>query len=291
MIKALDAIVVGNITEDILNLKNGVKNRTLGGGATYASFCLRGLGSKVGIVSRVAKDFPYLDKFRGIDLGGLRFSKETTTFEHIYDERAKPRKIKILKDAGKIEAEDLPMKYYNAKSVIFTPVFHEIEPHTMSRFNTGGYDSLATLSELGDKNSTVKNCLPDNLVFDVDIIKIGEDEFRVFGNSFKVSKRLSSPSLRAILITLGKKGSLVYDRLNLCWKKIPAFKVKTVDETGSGDVYLSSFLYKYLRCNDVFESSCFASAAASFVIEDVGPRKFGSLEEVEERSKRIWREV
>ena len=297
-----DTIAIGNVTEDIiLNLKkNGqiIKTRTFGGASTYSSFCLRNLNARVGIVSKISKDFPHLKKFDGIDLTGLKFAEETTTFELTYDEREdyyKPREIKILKDAGKIEIKGVPKEYYNTKSVIFGPIFSEIKPQMISKFDgvVKAID-LQGLLRKRNENSRVKNCVLENLdeFLSVDIVKIGEDELKVLGNSCtKVSESLAPYSPEAILITFGERGSLVYNPSTLLWNRIPAFKTRAVDETGSGDVYLSSFLYQYMKTNDVIESSCFASAAASFVVEAPGPEKFGSLDEIEERMKRIRREI
>ena len=254
------------------------------------------MGAKIGIVSKVAKDFPYIKEFNGIDLAGLMFNEKTTTFELTYDEREdyyKPRKIKILKDGGKIEIEGVPEEYYNTKSVIFGPIFSEIEPCMINKFRgvVKALDMQGLLRSRGE-NLKVENCVPDNIdeFLDVEIVKIGENEFRALGNSCaKVSERFAPYSPEAILITFGERGSLVYDRSR--WSRIPAFKTRVVDETGSGDVYLSSFLHNYLRSNDVVESSCFASAAASFVVEAKGPKKFGNIDEIAQRAQKIRREI
>ena len=282
-----DVIVIGNITEDIIHWKEGegtiISHKALGGSATYSSFCLRELGAKVGIAGRVRRDLPWLEEFRGIDLDGIEFGDATTTFELSYVKGE--REVKILSDAGKIE--HIPKEYFETKGVIFGPVFNEVSPSLMAKFSSLKAIDLQGVLRRKGPNNRIKHYLPAHLdeFLDVDVVKIGGGEMGAIGDYSEVCKRLSSRD--AVLLTFGPRGSVVYDRSSNQLKKIPAFKTKTIDETGSGDTYLSAFFYWYLKTRDLIRSAYFASAAASFVVEDVGPRRFGNLEEVNERARAL----
>jgi len=73
---------------------------------------------------------------------------------------------------------------------------------------------------------------------------------------------------------------------------VPAGKSKiVVDPTGAGDAYIGGFLAEYVRNKDVLWCACVGSATASFVVEAVGPSRFGEKHEVYERAQRIYEKV
>ncbi len=67
--------------------------------------------------------------------------------------------------------------------------------------------------------------------------------------------------------------------------RIPAYRTRLVDRTGSGDVFASAFAIRYFETKNALESGLFASAAASFVVEDFGTKNIVNREKVEERFK------
>jgi sugar/nucleoside kinase (ribokinase family) len=284
-----DVIVIGNLTDDTILKVRGVKNKSFGGGSTYASFCLRKLGAKVGIVGNVGRGFQYLQKFKEIDLSGVKLTRESTKFELEYGERAiwdGPRSLRLLKNAGKIES--FPKEFANAKAVIFGPIFKEVTPQLINSFSCP-IKAIDLQGVLREKRSDhcVFYKLPDSLkdYLGVDIIKIGQVEARTLGNSIQeIYKKVNSPRVKAILVTFGERGSIIYDCVKKEVRPIPAYKTKVVDPTGTGDTYLSSFIYNYIKTQDIADSAYFASAAASFVVEGIGPSKFGGVKEVIKRA-------
>jgi sugar/nucleoside kinase (ribokinase family) len=192
----------------------------------------------------------------------------------------------LLKNAGKIES--FPKEFANARAVIFGPIFKEVTPQLINSFSCP-IKAIDLQGVLREKRSDhcVFYKLPGSLkdFLGVDIIKIGQVEARVLGSSFQeIYEKVNSPRIKAILITFGERGSIVYDCLKKRARPISAYKTKVVDPTGTGDTYLSSFIYNYIKTQDIVDSAYFASAAASFVVEGIGPSKFGSLEEVIKRA-------
>ena len=88
------------------------------------------------------------------------------------------------------------------------------------------------------------------------------------------------------LVTQGKEGLVA--RVPKASMEIPAFNVKTVDPTGAGDVFTGGFLAEYVRQKDSFWCACVGSAAASLVIEGIGPTFFGEKEEIYQRAGSIY---
>ncbi len=78
---------------------------------------------------------------------------------------------------------------------------------------------------------------------------------------------------KAIITTLGKDGSVCYERTEDGFREhhIGICKVEEiVDATGSGDAYISGFLYGYLQGKKIEECCRLGTALASYVIQASG---------------------
>ena len=88
-----------------------------------------------------------------------------------------------------------------------------------------------------------------------------------------LTELLETGNPRIIVTTRGTRGSVYYERTGgeLVSKEISAARCRRkVDTTGSGDGYMSGFLYGYVKGHDT-ESCCrLGSTIASFIIESMG---------------------
>ncbi|MFX3617415.1 MAG: carbohydrate kinase family protein [Sporolactobacillus sp.] len=78
---------------------------------------------------------------------------------------------------------------------------------------------------------------------------------------------------QVIVTTCGSKGSIWYQKNDKGWSsgKLPAYSCQDiVDTTGSGDAYLSGFIYGYLSNYDIATCSGLGATLASFVLESEG---------------------
>ncbi|MCK4284967.1 MAG: hypothetical protein KAX18_02140, partial [Candidatus Lokiarchaeota archaeon] len=133
------------------------------------------------------------------------------------------------------------------------------------------------------------------LIGDKLILKGSEEEMKLFANEYKDFHKIMNffekfDTEGIFIMTLGEKGSLIYQKGNKILK-IPAFKPKKVtDETGAGDVYFSIFLYEFLHTDKswraIEHASYLASAAASFSVERKGPSGFSVKKKVIKRVKK-----
>ncbi|HMK82705.1 MAG TPA: PfkB family carbohydrate kinase, partial [Candidatus Bathyarchaeia archaeon] len=87
------------------------------------------------------------------------------------------------------------------------------------------------------------------------------------------------------IVTLADRGSVLLNEEELC--RVPAFPTNAMDPTGAGDVYAGSFITEFQRSNNITESALFASAAASIMVEQVGPDFSMTRTVVEERRETI----
>ena len=90
-----------------------------------------------------------------------------------------------------------------------------------------------------------------------------------------------------VIVTLGVKGAVL--SVSGTIYNIPACKsAALVDPTGAGDVFMGGFLTEYVRQKDSFWCACVGSAAASLVVEGIGPTFLGEKEEIYRRARSIY---
>ena len=90
-----------------------------------------------------------------------------------------------------------------------------------------------------------------------------------------------------VIVTLGAKGSVLsvegaQFNIAACPSQV------LVDPTGAGDVFIGGFLTEYLRQKESIWCACVGSAAASFVVEGIGPTYLGKKEEIYQRAKVLY---
>ena len=93
----------------------------------------------------------------------------------------------------------------------------------------------------------------------------------------KAAAALLGYGAAAVIITMGREGCLVTERVAMEW--IPALPVEAVDTTGAGDVFHGGFVYALSIGSDLFGAVRFASAAAA--LKCSRPATLPTREEVE----------
>jgi sugar/nucleoside kinase (ribokinase family) len=280
-------LVIGNITKDIIRTKNE-EMHVFGGNASYSSITAAKLGCKTHVLSRgndeIIEWIKNL-KSRGIKVE-LQRSEDVTRFVNDYTEGE--RKQSVLSDAGKIV-----YKSFGKIDVIFLgPVFNEI---TLECLKEARNDcKILSLDVQGfvrtlKKREVVKKFWNERYEFlkYVDLLKIGKDEINFVSKETdyeNVCEELRDIGVKVVELTLGENGSIIAGK---AIHRIPAYKTILVDKTGSGDVFATAFAVKYFESKNELESGLFASAAASFVIEDFGTKNIAEREKVIERFKKL----
>ena len=99
-----------------------------------------------------------------------------------------------------------------------------------------------------------------------------------FDNIIKLKK---DKNLQNIILTLGDKGSVLFDKMNKI-TEIPAYKVKAIDTTAAGDSFLGGFIAKLCETKNVEEALKFATAVSAIVVTRKGAQdSIPTREEVE----------
>ena len=296
-----DVAVVGHFAIDSIILPSRSKPFVVVGGAvTYVSLETRKLDGSVSVISKVGEDFPeaymWWLKEEGVDLTGVAkvANEQTTRFELEYNADLSSRNLKLKSKAPAIVLEDLP-SCLHAKAIHLGPIAGEIPFEVVEHLK--GCSGILSLDPQGltrcfDENGNVTcNKQVDPRVMGlVNIYKSSFEEIKTVTGQSDLSQAIKAVhdlGPETVIATLGGKGAALSVQGTLY--NIPACaSEKVVDPTGAGDVFMGAFLTEYTRQKDSLWCACVGSAAASLVVEAVGPTFFGEKEEIYRRANVIY---
>ncbi len=106
----------------------------------------------------------------------------------------------------------------------------------------------------------------------IDILFCNEAEAKEVTRSATLEEAVQALKRRVktFAVTLGARGAVIYDGLNLLTVDAPA--VKAVDTNGAGDMFAGAFLAALTRGATYEGAACFANSAAAKVVTQFGPR-------------------
>jgi sugar/nucleoside kinase (ribokinase family) len=296
-----DLIAIGNPVYDII-VTPFVKTdgRVLSGCSTNACLTAKRLGlKKVGLVGCIGPDFKHQFHQDMRDYGievNLSYSRgETGGFRLVYDDRG-DRTLDVLGVAGRIRPKDIPEEFLHASFFLIGPILGEVDLELVEFIRSSSssrllLDPQGMVRVIGSDGRIVHSC--DQAAFGkvakfVDFIKPNEHESRTITgleNPEQGLLQLKMLGAAVPIVTLAERGSILIEGDRLL--RVPAFPTHAVDPTGAGDAYAGSFITEYARTKNLIESALFASAAASIMVEQVGPDFAMTLKDVEERRDSI----
>jgi len=280
-----DLVAIGNPVYDLISTpRTTTGERILSGCSTNACLAAKRLGmNEVMLVGNVGVDFDRRFqaemKRYGIKTINTGRGELTTGFSLRYDERG-DRTLTVIANAGRIPIRSIWPECRQTHYLLLAPVLYELDAGEVAHLISSSFgevflDPQGLLRRLGNDGKVEHFCERDifrKLVSSVDFVKPNELEAEVitgFQDEIKSARKLVEWGARVAVVTLGEKGSVACDRES-CFS-IPAYKTQAVDPTGAGDVYAGAFLAEYNRTRDLGSSCLYASAAASIMVESVGP--------------------
>jgi sugar/nucleoside kinase (ribokinase family) len=269
----------------------------VGGPPTFVSLVANKLGARVGVVSKVGEDFRrHVTWLRenNVDLSHVQILNDACTTRFILTYNHGKRKLQLRRKAPQLVLQDIPTSL-RTKAVHIAPVANELSPELIQELK--GRASLLSLDPQGflrefDAHGNVKPKKPGDLSFlhDCDVFKSSVKELKTMTGSVKIGasmRKIRNYGPKIILITMGRRGVLAH--VDEAFYHIPACRPSILrDPTGAGDAFVGAFLAEYLRETEPLWCCCVGSAAASFVVEEVGPQRFGEKIEVYRRAKKIY---
>jgi sugar/nucleoside kinase (ribokinase family) len=298
---SFDLVAIGNPVYDII-VTPSVKTdgRVLSGCSTNACLAAKRLGLKrVGLIGCIGPDFEnqfHQDmKDYGIEVELGCLGDETGGFRLIYDDRG-DRTLDVLGVAGRIEPKDIPDEYLHASFFVIGPILGEVDLELVEfiRSSTSSkllLDPQGMVRVIGSDRRIVHKC--DQTAFGkiaslVDFVKPNEHESRTITgleNPEQALLHLKTLGPTVPIVTLAERGSILIEDDRIV--RVPAFRTNAIDPTGAGDAYAGSFITEYARSGNLVESALFASAAASIMVEQVGPDFAMTPKNVEKRRDSI----
>ncbi len=107
------------------------------------------------------------------------------------------------------------------------------------------------------------------------ILKISDEELSfvnkvIFGKDFSLEESIENladkfKNLKVIIITMGAKGAIGFERSTNKTYKLFGKRVETVSTVGAGDSFSAAFINNYLKTGDMYSSLEFAIRVSAFV--------------------------
>ena len=294
-----DLVTVGHFAIDsILSPKIAVPRHTLGGPPTYVSLAARKLGATISMISKVGKDFSedYIEWLtaKGIDLSGVRRIKNALTTSFTLKYGNEERQLQLRRRAPPIVPEDVPDSL-QAKVIHVAPIANELSEDVVDKLRT----SAATLSldpqgfvRAFDENGNVlpKRLKDSHILKHIELYKSSLSEIRMVTGLTDLRlamEKIHDYGAKVVIVTKGVRGSILLHKKR--FYEIPACKPRIIrDLTGAGDALIGAFLAEHIRGRDPVWCMCVGSAAASFVVEGIGPAVFGEKKDVYQRASEIY---
>ncbi len=297
-----ELVTVGHFAVDLITSPEvSTPKPTLGGAPTYVSLTAKKLGATVSVVSKVGEDFPdeYLRflKANAVDLSGLRKVEGASTTKFVLKYENSERKLQIKSQAPPITIQDIPTSL-SAKAVHVAPIAHEVSPEVIERLetltSTLSLDPQGFVRRFDEKGSVRLGRWHNPVVLKrIDVYKSSSNEIRAATGRTHLHSAMKSiykKGVSMVIATRGIRGSkLLFEGR---FYDLPACKPRVFkDPTGAGDTFIGAFLAEYVRGKAPVWCACVGSAAASFVLEGVGPTVFGERAETYSRAEDIYNRV
>jgi sugar/nucleoside kinase (ribokinase family) len=271
----------------------------LGGPAAFVSLAASKLGARVSVISKVGGDFhrrlAWLQE-NNVDVSHVHVVEDALTTSFILTYTDGGRRLQMKNKAPPIGLEDVPTSM-RAKAIHVAPVAGELPteiiPKLKERTAILSIDPQGFLREFDHEGRARLRGLEDtSFLQHCDVFKSSLQEVKALTGHSKLAAsmdKIREWGLETVLVTMGKRGTLA------CFADefyhVPACKPKVVrDPTGAGDAFMGGFLAEYTRGREPIWCCCVGSATASFVVEEVGSRRFGGKTEVYERATEIYEE-
>jgi len=272
----------------------------LGGSVAYVSLLARRLDARVAVVSKVGGDFPnaylwWLGQ-EGVDLSGVVRveTAQTTRFDLKYVPDFSGRTLQLRSKADGITVEDLPANL-KARVIHVAPIAGEVTLEVVEELKKRA--EVLSLDPQGlvrtfdaDGNVTYGFLEPRKILELTNVYKSSAAEIQAATGLSDVAsavKAVHDYGAEIVIVTLGMKGAMLsVDGANY---DVPAFPPeRLVDPTGAGDAFMGGMLAEYVKGEDLLWCACAGSAAASLVVEAVGPTFSGGKEDIYRRGRLLY---
>ena len=298
-----DLVVIGSPSFDRLVKPLSNNGRQLSGPAMYTARGADQLGiENMAIVGSISGQ--YLDQFvftlekLGIPEYYPINSPETGGFELEYNGGTEPNYISVLGIPKAIRIRDIPDEFLSARIIILSPLLQEISAELVEWICNSSDAAILLDPQLRDIGIEKKLVVVSELqVIEktrsfLDFIKPNELEATLITGEkdmFLAAELLVESLAERCIITLGERGSLIYDGSEFI--VVPTYRTQPRDTLGAGAAFLAGFAQGLLEERTIANCGALGSAVASKKIERTGLEFSLVRSEVEQRALQISSEL
>jgi sugar/nucleoside kinase (ribokinase family) len=293
--RAEPLLIVGSLAFDDLDLPTGSFRDVLGGAATYSAIASSFL-AQPRVVGIVGGDFPEAQlealRDRKVDTVGIeRVSGKTFRWHGKYSADLASRvtldtQLNVFADFR----PKIPPSYRKTPFVLLGNIHPRLQIDVLDQIDRPRMVAADTMNFwISGEPEALKD-----LLLRIDLLVINDEEARQLSGIHNLRKaaldiRKRGPS--HVLIKQGEHGALLFDTSGTFY--VPAYPLEDVlDPTGAGDTFAGGLLGYLARCGigDAAPHSLrcamfYASALASFCVEDVGPARLLRLTDAELKAR------
>ncbi len=294
-----DLVVIGSPSFDRLIKSSSNNGRQLSGPAMYSARSAAQLGiENMAIIGSISPQF--LDQFATtLDKLGIPEyypinSPNTGGFELEYNGGTEPDYISVIGVPKAIGIRDIPDEFLSARIIILSPLLQEIGAELVEWICNSSDATILLDPQLRDISTEKKLVVVSELqVVEktrsfLDFIKPNELEaFLITGEKdmFLAAELLVESLAERCIITLGEKGSLIYDGNE--FTIVPIYPAPPKDTLGAGAAFLAGFARGLLEERTIADCGALGAAVASKKIEITGLEFNLIRSEVEQRALQI----
>ncbi len=307
----LDFVCCGGLRVDYIITAEGKAHlREMGGNALYAAAGARVWSDSVGILARIGENYPagwldalaryglnvrgvcvvpgqqdmrtfyaYVDPRTRIDTDpafhfariGIPLPDELGDYVHSTPGQDDPEHYEPLA----VRPEDWCREYEGARALHLSPISIRTQGHLPVRARQSGVAQVT--ADPGERYMVPRLWTHiEALLEHLDVFMPSEQEVRsLLGNLdlWDAAAEFARHGPHVIVVKVGDRGALVYERDQDRRTHVPAYPACVVDTTGAGDSFCGGFMVGLATTNDPVRAAQFGTVSASFAIEDYGPRR------------------
>ena len=303
-----DYICCGGLRVDyIITAAGRVRLREMGGNALYAAAGARVWAKQVGLLARIGENYPagWLDELarQRLDVSGVRVvpgRQDMRTFYAYIDPRTRvdteparhfaragvplPDELSdyVHSTPGQddptayeplaVPPEDFPASYAGARALHLSPI--SIRTHTFLPQHVRSLGVRQVTADPGERYMVPRlRAQVEILLAQLDVFMPSEQEVRSLLGAvdlWDAAIEFARHGPPVVVVKVGDRGALVYERDRDRRTHIPAYPADVVDTTGAGDTFCGGFMVGLLSTGDPVRAAQFGTVSASFAIEDYG---------------------
>jgi len=303
-----DFVCCGGLRIDYVITPEGQAHlREMGGNALYAAVGARVWSERVGLLARIGENYPagWLDALQqhGLDVRGIHVvpgQQDMRTFYAYTDPRTRVdtdpafhfARIGLpLPDvlAGYVHStpgqddpdeyeplavrpEDWPPCYDGARALHLSPISIRTQTWLPIRARQAGLTQIT--ADPGERYM-VPRLRPhvQALLRNLDAFLPSEMEVRsLLGevDLWEAAVEFARYGPRVVVIKIGERGALVYERDRNRRTHVPPYPTHAVDPTGAGDSFCGGFMVGWAETGDPVRAAMYGAVSASFAVEGYG---------------------